>query len=109
MGYPDTPISDISDLGDVAKLAEDLGFSALWIRDVPFYDPNFGDVGHPMVTMGYLAAKTKKIAIGTAGMIAPLREPIYLAKAAVSANVLTNNRFILGMSSGDRPVEYPAF
>lgn len=39
-----------------------------------------------MVTMGYLGAKTKKIAIGTAGMIAPLREPIYLAKAAVSAN-----------------------
>lgn len=112
MGYPDTPISDISDLGDVAKLAEDLGFSALWIRDVPFYDPNFGDVGQgldPMVTMEYLAAKTKKIVIGTAGMIAPLREPIHLAKAAVSANVLTNNRFILSMSSGDRPVEYPAF
>lgn len=70
MGYPDTPIPDISDLGDIAKLAEDLGFSALWIRDVPFYDPNFGDVGQgldPMVTMGYLAAKTKKIAIGTGG------------------------------------------
>lgn len=57
---------------------------------MPFYDPNFGDVGQgldPMVTMGYLAAKTKKIVIGTAGMIAPLREPIHLAKAAVSANV----------------------
>ena len=79
---------------------------------MPFYDPNFGDVGQgldPMVTMEYLAAKTKKIVIGTAGMIAPLREPIHLAKAAVSANVLTNNRFILSMSSGDRPVEYPAF
>lgn len=111
-GYPNTPIPDITDLGNTAQLAEKLGFSALWIRDVPFYDPHFGDVGQgldPMVTMGYLAAKTNKIAIGTAGLIAPLREPIHIAKAAVSANVLTNNRFILGLSSGDRPVEYPAF
>ena len=59
--------------------------------------------------MGYLAAKTKKIALGTAGIIAPLREPIHIAKAAASANVLTNNRFILGLSSGYQPVEYPAF
>lgn len=75
-GYPDTPIPDVGDLGETAQLAEKAGFVTLWIRNVPFYDPHFGDVGQgldPMVTMGYLAAKTSKIAIGTAGMIAPLR------------------------------------
>ena len=66
--YPDTPIPDVYDLGESARLAEKGGFAALWIRDVPFYDPRFGDVGQgldPFVTLGYLAAKTKKIALGT--------------------------------------------
>ena len=111
-GYPDTAIPDIHDLGELAVQAEQAGFSALWIRDVPFYDPNFGDVGQgldPMVTLGYLSAKTSKIALGTAGIVSPLREPIHIAKASLSADVLSNGRFILGLSSGDRPVEYPAF
>ena len=43
-GYPDTPIPDVFDLGESARLAEKAGFAALWIRDVSFYDPCFGDV-----------------------------------------------------------------
>ncbi|WP_084703465.1 TIGR03571 family LLM class oxidoreductase [Necropsobacter rosorum] len=111
-GYADTPIPNVEDLGDVAELAEKLGFSALWLRDVPFYDPNFGDVGQgldPFVSLGYLAARTKTIALGTAGIVSPLREPIHIAKSSASVDALTNGRFILGLSSGDRPVEYPAF
>ena len=46
-GYPDTPIPDVGDLGKTAQLAEKAGFAALWIRDVPFYDPHFGDDGVP--------------------------------------------------------------
>ncbi len=111
-GYPNTPIPNVEDLGDVAELAEKLGFSALWLRDVPFYDPNFGDVGQgldPFVSLGYLAARTKTIALGTAGIVSPLREPIHIAKGSASVDALTGGRFILGLSSGDRPVEYPAF
>ncbi|WP_443090945.1 TIGR03571 family LLM class oxidoreductase [Basfia succiniciproducens] len=111
-GYPNIPIPNVEDMGDVAAAAEKAGFSALWMRDVPFYDPNFGDVGQgldPFVALGYLAARTKTIALGTAGIVSPLREPIHIAKGAASVDALTNGRFILGLSSGDRPVEYPAF
>lgn len=111
-GYADTPFPDISDLGDLAELADQLGFSTLWLRDVPFYDPHFGDVGQgldPFVALGYLAARTKNIALGTAGIVSPLRSPAHIAKSATSVDNLTQGRFILGLSSGDRPVEYPAF
>lgn len=111
-GYDKHLPDELTDIGDTAMLAENLGFSALWVRDVPFYDPNFGDVGQgldPMVTLAFLSAKTDKIALGTAGLIAPLRSPIHIAKSAVSVDKLSNGRFLLGLSSGDRPVEYPAF
>lgn len=62
-----------------------------------------------MVTLAFLSAHTQKIALGTAGLIAPLRSPIHIAKSAVSVDKLSNGRFLLGLSSGDRPVEYPAF
>jgi alkanesulfonate monooxygenase SsuD/methylene tetrahydromethanopterin reductase-like flavin-dependent oxidoreductase (luciferase family) len=30
----------------LTKLAEQYKFAAVWMRDVPLLDPNFGDVGH---------------------------------------------------------------
>lgn len=93
------------------QLAEELGFSAVWLRDVPFNVPSFGDAGQiydPFVYMGMLAGQTKSIALGFASIILPLRHPAHVAKAAASADVLSGGRLILGVASGDRPEEYPA-
>ncbi|MDO4229352.1 MAG: TIGR03571 family LLM class oxidoreductase [Capnocytophaga sp.] len=111
-GYADSHSPDMSDFIELAKIADQSIFSALWLRDVPFYDPNFGDVGQiydPFVVAGLLSAVTQRITIGTAGIVAPLREPIHTAKGATSVDNLSGGRFLLGLSSGDRPVEYPAF
>ena len=94
-----------------AQMAEDLGFSALWLRDVPFNVPSFGDAGQmfdPFVYLGLLAGQTKEIALGTSSVILPLRHPAHVAKAAASVDVLSNGRLLLGVASGDRPEEYPA-
>lgn len=111
-GYPDSPFPTLENHQRLARIADDAGFSALWLRDVPFYDPNFGDTGQmldPMVYLGFLAAHTRKIALGTAGIVATLREPLIVAKQAVSVDQLVGGRFILGLSTGDRAIEYPAF
>jgi len=94
-----------------AQLAEELGFAALWLRDVPFNVPSFGDAGQthdPFVYLGYLAARTKRIALGVASVVLPLRHPAHVAKSAASADALSQGRLILGVASGDRPEEYPA-
>ncbi len=96
---------------ETVQLAEALGYSALWLRDVPFDVPSFGDVGQmfdPFVYLGTLAASTNDIALGTASIILPLRHPAHVAKAAATADVLSDGRLILGVASGDRPEEYPA-
>ncbi|MGZ2256390.1 LLM class oxidoreductase [Roseobacter sp. A03A-229] len=94
-----------------AQLAERLGFSALWLRDVPFNVPSFGDAGQlfdPFVYLGALGTATDRIALGTASVILPLRHPAHVAKAAATADVLSGGRLLLGVASGDRPEEYPA-
>jgi luciferase-type oxidoreductase len=93
------------------QLAEALGFSAIWLRDVPFRVPSFGDAGQgfdPFVYLGVLSAHTTNIALGVASIVLPLRHPAHVAKAAATADVLSNGRLILGIASGDRPEEYPA-
>ena len=96
----------------LARQAEGLGFAGLWFRDVPLRDPSFGDVGQvydPWVYLGWIAAQTKTIALATGSIVLPLRHPLHTAKAAASIDRLSGTRFVLGVASGDRPVEFPAF
>lgn len=89
-----------------------LGFAAAWVRDVPLYDPAFGDAGQVFDTftyLAYLAANTRQIALATGSAIFSLRHPIDLAKAAASIDQLSGGRLLLGIASGDRPVEFPAY
>ena len=85
--------------------------AALWLRDVPFNVPSFGDAGQlfdPFVYLGYLAGQTDTIALGVSSLILPHRHPAEVAKAAASVDVLSEGRLLLGVASGDRPDEYPA-
>ncbi|RVJ87432.1 LLM class oxidoreductase [Sinorhizobium meliloti] len=88
------------------------GFSAVWVRDVPLFDPAFGDAGQlfdPFTYLSYLAARTQKVALATGSAIFTLRHPIDLAKAATTIDHLSGGRLVLGIASGDRPVEFPAY
>ncbi|AOW14876.1 5,10-methylene tetrahydromethanopterin reductase [Hydrogenophaga crassostreae] len=109
--YATDPVPTMKGHIQRAQLAEALGFSALWLRDVPFNVPSFGDAGQtfdPFVYLGILAGLTERIALGVASVVLPLRHPAHVAKAAASADVLSGGRLLLGVASGDRPDEYPA-
>jgi luciferase-type oxidoreductase len=108
----DVPEMNIEKQIKLVKRAEELQFAAVFARDVPLRDPNFGDVGQmydPFAFLGYVAANTEKIALGTASIILTLRHPLHVAKAAASIDKLSGERLILGVATGDRPIEFPAF
>ena len=108
--HPGRPAPTMQGHVQMAQRAEQLGFGALWMRDVPFYDPAYGDVAQifePLVYIGYLAAATSRIALGTTGIVLPTHEPMYLAKQATSLDHLSGGRLVLGLSSGDRFSDYP--
>ena len=109
--YTNSPIPTMKEQVELVQLVENLGFSSIWLRDIPFNVPSFGDVGQmydPFVYLGFLSAKTSKIALGVASIILPLRHPTHVAKSAASIDALSNGRLLLGVASGDRPEEYPA-
>ncbi|MGB0560842.1 MAG: LLM class oxidoreductase [Spirulinaceae cyanobacterium] len=109
--YARSPVPTLAHHLERVQLAEKLGFAAVWLRDVPFNVPSFGDAGQtydPFVYLGLLAGQTQNIALGVASIILPLRHPAHVAKAAASVDALSGGRLILGVASGDRPEEYPA-
>jgi luciferase-type oxidoreductase len=96
----------------LTKLAEQYKFAAVWMRDVPLLDPTFGDVGQiydPWVWMGYVAAQTEDIALATGSIIMSLRSPVDIAKQACSVDQLSGGRLVMGIATGDRPIEFPAY
>lgn len=109
--YGHSPVPTMHHHLERVQLAETLGFSAVWLRDVPFKVPSFGDAGQmfdPFVYLGALATQTSTITLGVASIILPLRHPAHVAKSAATADTLSNGRLVLGVASGDRPEEYPA-
>ena len=93
------------------QLVEELGFKAIWLRDIPFMVPSFGDAGQifdPFTYLGFLSAQTTDIALGVASIALPLHYPVHVAKSAASVDQLSGGRLILGVASGDRKDEYPA-
>ncbi|MBF0889360.1 TIGR03571 family LLM class oxidoreductase [Gluconobacter sp. LMG 1745] len=110
--YPGRPGPTMNGHLEMARLADSSALGALWMRDIPFYDPHYGDVGQVFESLIYisaLSAVTTSITLGTAGIILPFREPKILAKQVMSLDHLSDGRMVLGLSSGDRPAEYPIF
>ncbi|CAD2074084.1 LLM class oxidoreductase [Phocicoccus pinnipedialis] len=106
------PVMDMEEQIRLAKLADDLNFAALMVRDIPLHDPSFRDVGQmydPWVYLGFLAAHTKNIALVTASVITSFQHPLNLAKSAASLDKISEGRLVFGLATGDRDVEFEAF
>ncbi len=85
LGFPMRSRTDSDDVHDpaaqvrLARAAEAGGFAALYVRDIPLRVPSFGDVGQvydPWVFLTHMAAHTSRIALGTAGIVLPVRHPL---------------------------------
>lgn len=98
--------------GRMVEAIDRYGFAAVWVRDVPLFDPLFGDAGQlfdPFTYLAWLAARTERVALATGSVVLPLRNPIDIAKAAASLDRLSGGRLVLGTASGDRALEFPAY
>jgi alkanesulfonate monooxygenase SsuD/methylene tetrahydromethanopterin reductase-like flavin-dependent oxidoreductase (luciferase family) len=81
-----------------AAQAEELGFDHIWLGDsVTVLEKARGDC---LTTMAALAARTSKIRIGAVPMLPALRNPVLLAHALATLDVISKGRITLGVSVG---------
>jgi alkanesulfonate monooxygenase SsuD/methylene tetrahydromethanopterin reductase-like flavin-dependent oxidoreductase (luciferase family) len=87
-------VADLRNLADDGRFLDSLGIPSIWS----------GEQQESMVAAGVLAAVVKNAEIGT-GITQITRPPALMALGAAAMQVLTDNRFRLGLGLGGRNVE----
>jgi len=105
--YPEMP--NILELVEYGVKMEQLGFDSLWVWDHVLLgvEPNFPII-EALTLLTAIAARTKKIKLGTGVLVLPLRNPVLLAKQLSSMDLLSEGRLIMGLASGWYKREFDA-
>jgi alkanesulfonate monooxygenase len=107
VGPAETP--DIDALLAYAEQAEALGFESLWAWDhvILGVEPSF-PILDAVGTLTAIAARTRRIKLGTGILVLPLRNPTIAAKALGTLDVVSKGRLILGVAAGWYAREFDA-
>lgn len=92
-------------LVDVATRADEGGLDTLWVADHllqvdPFAPPGDTEMLEAYTTLGFLAAKTSRVRLGTMVTGVTFRPSSLLVKAVTTLDVLSNGRAWLGVGTG---------
>jgi alkanesulfonate monooxygenase SsuD/methylene tetrahydromethanopterin reductase-like flavin-dependent oxidoreductase (luciferase family) len=99
LGDNDRPPS-FDELWEDAAYAEQMNFDQIWLGDsVCILNRARGDC---LTTMAALACKTDRIKIGTAPLIAALRNPVLLAHSLATLDVISQGRLSVAVSVAGR-------
>jgi len=94
--FLDGPV-DMEHIRKFAVKAETLGYDSLWLQERVIGD--FAML-EPVTLLSYVAAITSRLKLGTSVILLPLRNPIQLAKAYSTLDVMSNGRAIMGVGLG---------
>lgn len=97
-----------------SKLAEEVGFDSVWVRDHLVFEPH-GEMEKPnrefydaLTTLTAIGAVTEKLQLGTGSLI-PFRHPLITAlMAGTMSQLLGPDRLILGFGAGTFDHEFEA-
>jgi len=113
-------------LNALAETAEAVGAASLWAPEhvvlvdryeskYPYsadgkipVDPSAGGMAEPLTVLAYLAARTKRVRLGTGICLVPQRNPVYTAKQVANVDVLSNGRVDFGVGIGWLAEEFAA-
>lgn len=86
--------------GDLARKAEALGYSTLFLPD------HFGDQFSPLPAMAAAAAATTELRVGALVLGNDYRHPVVLAKELATVDVLSGGRLEVGLGAGWMNTDY---
>ena len=101
------PSGDFEQTVEAALCAEENGFHGL------LFGEHHGSPGNErsqlLILLAALAARTKRIRLGTSILLSPLYNPMQVAEAAAMVDVISNGRLILGVGLGYQPQDFRQF
>ena len=90
------------------EAADRLGYDTAWVAEHHFSN-QYGIMPDVFAYLGYLAARTSRIRLGTAVVTLPLFEPVRVVENMAFIDILSGGRITLGLGSGYRPYEFEGF
>ena len=90
------------------QAADSLGYDTAWVAEHHFSN-QYGIMSDVFTYLGYLAAKTSRIRLGTAVVTVPLYEPVRVVENLAFVDILSGGRVMVGLGSGYRPYEFAGF
>jgi F420-dependent oxidoreductase-like protein len=100
-------------LGAIAGAAEAAGFESLWVMDhmlqIPFIGRELLEMMESYTTLGYLAAGTSRIRLGTMVTGITYRNPAHLGKIVATLDVLSGGRAMCGLGAAWFEREHRAY
>jgi alkanesulfonate monooxygenase SsuD/methylene tetrahydromethanopterin reductase-like flavin-dependent oxidoreductase (luciferase family) len=90
-----------------AELAERLNYDAFFSAEHHFH--HYGVVPNPPLLLATIAARTKRLRLGTAISILTFHNALTLAETYAMLDTLSNGRLLLGVGSGYLPHEFAGY
>ena len=91
-------------LARVAVAAEESGFDSAFVTDhliVPDeHAPIYGSIAEPLVSLAFLAARTRRLELGVSALIVPQRNPLVVLKQLTSLDLLSGGRIVTAVAAG---------
>jgi probable F420-dependent oxidoreductase len=86
--------------------AEAAGFDSVWLGE---HHNSILLYPAPLVGLAAIAARTRRVRLGTGVLLLPLYHPLAVAEEAAMVDVISRGRLILGVGAGYAPEEFAAF
>src|SRR5262249_41994535 len=111
IGTQFTPGVDVSaalkDMREQVRLARQSGFSSVWVPHHYLTHPM--QMLAPIPMLSYLLRDAEGMTIGPNILIMPLLNPVHVAEDAVTLDLLSGGRCVLGIGIGYRDAEFETF
>ncbi len=91
-------------LAAAAVAAEESGFDSGWVTDhlvVPEEHAGvYGSIAEALVSLGYLAGRTRRLELGVSALIVPARNPLVALKQLTTLDFLSGGRIVTAVAAG---------
>jgi alkanesulfonate monooxygenase SsuD/methylene tetrahydromethanopterin reductase-like flavin-dependent oxidoreductase (luciferase family) len=91
-------------LASTAAAAELAGFDSGWVTDHLIVPPEhasvYGTIAEALVSLGFLAGRTRRLGLGVSALVVPQRNPLVALKQLVTLDLLSGGRMVTAVTPG---------